>query len=198
MLKDNADWFKTLFKNLVNSMRKLVTRRDHDDGEDLDAEHYFMDAIGALEEGKFLDAAQRFEMLAKLVPDHPLARLMLGRSYVELLEFEKAVTTLHEHLNIDPNSVEARIYLGLAYAECGQPDLAEEMFKEALAIKSNSMLAMEDLIIVKISSGRLDEALEELVRLNKEHPKDRNIIELIVLVLGQQGAWQAASQYVHG
>jgi Flp pilus assembly protein TadD len=173
----------------------MVTR--HDNGQDHDAENYFMDAIGAFEEGKFADAAPRFELLARLVPDHPLALLMLGRSLIELHEFERAVTALHGHLNIDPNSVEARIYLGLAYTECGKQDLAQEKFEEALSIKTNSLLAMENLIIMKISSGKLEEALAELMKLKTEYPRDGNIIELIILALGRQGAWNAAKQYIH-
>jgi tetratricopeptide (TPR) repeat protein len=180
---------KNIFKNgKMGDSRK---------GSNRDLEDYLVDAIELFENGEYNDAGERFGTIAKLYPDHPLAHLMLARCCIELNEFERAITSLHNHLRIVPNSLEARIYLGLAYYECKAPDLAMEKFEEALAIKGNSMLAWENLIITKISSGKLDEALNDLTSLKEKNPNDRNIVELIVLTLGRLGKWEAAKQYVH-
>jgi tetratricopeptide (TPR) repeat protein len=161
-----------------------------------EVEHFLLDAIVSFEDSDFQVAVQRFELIVKAYPDHPLAHLMLGRAYIELKRYEKAIMALYSHLRIVPNSVEAMIYLGLAYYECNELKIAMEKYQEALLLRSGSLLARENLIITKISAGRLDEALDDLIEIRKEKPDDQDVIELMVLVLGRLGKWEAAKQFI--
>jgi len=160
-------------------------------------EYYLVDAIFAFENEEYKLAAKQFGLIAEAFPEHPLANLMLGRSLLELGEYEHALSALFNHINVVPGSVEGLIYLGIAYYECGEMERAEERFEQALQLRSESIMVMENLAITHISAGNLEEALNELVGLHEQARNDPGIVELIVLTLGKLGRWEAAAQYVH-
>jgi tetratricopeptide (TPR) repeat protein len=161
-----------------------------------DLEHFLVDAIEAFESHNYDEAIRRFRLLIEAHPDHPIAHLMLGRSLVELKRYQPAIEEFYKHLKVTPNSVEAMICLGLAYYECNEFALAQSRFEEAMKLRDSS-IARENLIITKISAGRLDDALNDLIALNKENPDDKNTIELLILTLGRMGKWEAAKQYIY-
>jgi Flp pilus assembly protein TadD len=160
-------------------------------------EHLLVDAIEAFEDGNYGAAADSFELIIALYPDHPLGHLMLGRVYIELKNYDRAMSALFEHLKIVPKSVEAMIYLGLAYYQCNELKLAEARFEEAMKLRAESFLARENLVITKIAEGHLEGALDDLVKLSEERPEDQNIVELLVLTFGRLGKWETAKQYIH-
>jgi Flp pilus assembly protein TadD len=162
-----------------------------------DVEYLLLEAIESFENHDHLEAIKRFQLIIKLYPEHPMAHLMLGRGYVEIKDFSRAIGALHDHLQIIPHSEEAMIYLGIAYFECKELALARTRFEEAIELKANSMLARENLIITKMTAGRLEEALVDLLRLRKERPGDKDIVELVVLTLGKMGKWEIAKRYLH-
>ncbi len=160
-------------------------------------EQYLVDAIYLFESRKFKEAARQFRVITRAFPDHSLAHLMLGRCLIELEDYEGATDALFRHLKIVPQSVEGLIYLGLTYYECGKLDSAVERFEQAMELKKDSVLVRENLAITRMASGKLDQALDELVALHEERPNDPSLVELIVLTLGRLGRWEAAKQYVH-
>jgi tetratricopeptide (TPR) repeat protein len=181
-----------VIKNIFRIPQKQPAKQDK-----RNIENFLIDAIEAFENGNLPDAVERFNLIIKAYPDHPLAHLMVARCYIEGKKFEKAIDALYGHLKVVPNSVEAMVYLGLAYYECGELALAQSRFEEAMKLKQNSTLARENLVITKISAGHLDEALNELIALHDEQPQDQNVVELLVLTLGRLGKWEAAKQYIH-
>ena len=180
-----------MLKNLFKKKTKTIDRLSA-----FNVEHFLLDAIEALESKDYEEAVKRFSLLAEAYPDHPLARLMLGRSHLEMKHFPQAIEEFYKYLNVVPNSVEAMIYLGLAYFECNEFALAQARFEEAVKLRASS-LAWENLLITKISAGRLDDALNDLIALNKDNPADKDVLELLVLTLGKMGKWEAAKQYIH-
>jgi tetratricopeptide (TPR) repeat protein len=160
-------------------------------------ENYLVDAIYAFENREFEKAVKEFRVITKAFPEHPLAHLMLGRSLIELRDYEGATDALFKHLRIVPESIEGMIYLGLTYYECGQLESAKERFEQAMQLKKDSLMLRENLAITRIAAGELDEALDELVALHDDRPGDTNVVELIILTLGRLGKWEAAKQYVH-
>jgi len=160
-------------------------------------EHYLVDAIESFESGRFSEAAHHFEAIATVVPEHPIANLMLGRSLIELGSYEKAINALFRHLKVVPDSVEALIYLGLTYYECGEHEQAVERYEQALQLREKSVLIRENLAITRMSAGELDIAIDELVALHEDKPEDPSITELLVLALGRLGRWEAAKHYVY-
>jgi pentatricopeptide repeat protein len=158
---------------------------------------YLVDAIYAFETSDYKAAAARFRLITRAYPDHPLAHMMLARCCLELQQFEQALDALFKHLRIVPDSVEALVYLGLTYYECGEMEAASERYEEALQLRGNSILIRENIVITKIQAGELEDALDNLAALHDETPNDPGITELLVLVLGRLGRWEAAKQYVH-
>jgi len=160
-------------------------------------EDYLLDAFEAFEAGNFWEAAQQFEAISLVEANHPFANLMIGRSLIELGEYEKAINALFNQLKIDPNSVEALIYLGLTYYECGEFEQAMERYEQAFQIRRTSLLVRENMAIARMTAGELDKALDDLVALHEEKPEDPGITELLVLALGKLGKWEAAKRYVY-
>jgi Flp pilus assembly protein TadD len=164
--------------------------------DDKTLENYLMDAIDHFENGDYIEAADQFSLIARAYPKHPLANLMLGRTYIHQKKYEKAIDSLFRHLNTAPNSMEALVNIGLAYYECGEFGLALERFEQALKLHSNSPTVRENLAITKLELGELNGALDLLVSLHEESPVDENVIELLVLTLGKLGKWDAAKRYI--
>jgi tetratricopeptide (TPR) repeat protein len=171
--------------------RKNKNQRDNNQS----IEHFLVDAIEAFEQGDFRKAIDRFELIVEAYPDHSLAYVLMGRAYIEEKKYEKAIEALYEHLKIVPHSVEAMIYLGIAYYEYHELNLAQSRFEEAMKLRSGSLLAKENLVITKISANHLDDALDDLIEIHKDHPNDKSISELLILTLGRLGHWNAAKQY---
>ncbi len=158
-------------------------------------EALLIDAIAAFENGDFDTAADIFIQIANNNQEHPLAHLLLARSFIQLGDTELAVEALRNHLEVDPESCEGFIYLGLALFDLEQTDGAEEAFEAAIKLKSNSVLARENLAIAKIEGGDLNEALDELLELHEANPSDNTLSELVILALGKLGRWDAAKRY---
>jgi tetratricopeptide (TPR) repeat protein len=158
-------------------------------------EHLLVDGIDAFENGNFKAAAEAFIAIANTKPNHPLAHLLLARSFIQLREYARAVEALLNHLDVDPNSVEGYIYLGLVYYDLNESRKSQEAFEKALRLKSDSLLARENLAIARIKAGELDEAVDELTALHEERPGDKAITELLILALGQLGHWDTAKRY---
>lgn len=181
----------SVLKDLFKRKTKAINRFSPSD-----AALFLIDAIDAFENRNYEEAIRRFNLLGEAYPNHPLAHLMLGRCFIELKRFESAINEFYKHLKVVPNSVEAMIYLGLAYYECGELALAQARFEEAMKLRVSSYLARENLVITKIASGQLEDALNDLLAMNKEDPADKNVVELLVLTFGKMGKWEAAKQYI--
>lgn len=179
-------------------MLKNIFHRDKKPKESkpkLEIETYLVDAIDAFENKNYDEAIQMFSAIAKVDPRHPLAHLMLGRAFIEICDYTRAIETLFKHLMAVPGSIEGIIYLGFAYYACGENDRAAERFEQAMGLRSDNILIRENLAIAKISSGDYESAFNELSKLHNKNPIDKNIIELMVLTLGKLGRWETAKKY---
>jgi len=182
---------------MFNIFKKKPEQKPKQKQKQKGIESYLLDAFEAFEAGNFWEAAGQFEAIALVEADHPFANLMMGRSLIEMGEYEKAINALFNQLKIDPNSVEALIYLGLTYYECGEFEQAMERYEQAFQIRRTSILVRENMAIARLTAGELDKALDDLVALHEEKPEDPGITELLVLALGKLGKWEAAKRYVY-
>jgi len=153
----------------------------------------FEEAIGEFERGDYVSARDHFALLLNAIPNHPLANLLLARTYMKLEDYTQAVNILLNQLEFWPESIEAIILLGMVHYETGHPELAEDRFKEALDLKKDSVLVHENLAITYIHEDRYEEAKEELIKLLEERPDDHEILELLVLVYGKLGDLDSAT-----
>ncbi len=158
-------------------------------------ERYLTDALEAFENGDYSEAVRFFEEIHKEFPRHPLAMIMLARVALELRDYDRALENLFDHLDHDPESVEALIYVGLTHHQRGELDLAEKYFMKALELRHLSELIRENLAVTRMQAGKFKEAIEDLVEMHEAQPNDLKVLELLILALGRGGKWETAKQY---
>ena len=73
-------------------------------------------AIESYERGKFTEAANSFRKLADSFPSDPEIRIWLGRSYLKIREWDKAVREMETAVQLKPDSAQYHLWLGRA---CG-------------------------------------------------------------------------------
>ena len=165
----------------------------------LEEQLFLFEAIGEFEDGRFDVAAKKFLTFTNVVPKHPIAHILLARSYMGLGFYEKAVEALFNHLRlVDANSSEANIYLGVVYFELGEPELAKERFEQAMISGRSSLMVRENLALAKYESGQYEEALADLYKLKEESPDDPAIEALLLRTLGKLGRWESAKFHLKG
>jgi type IV pilus assembly protein PilF len=90
------------------------------------------------------------------------AQLDLARGYLEQGNIDRARTSLHSALEIDPRAVEAHTLLGVLYASESENALAEQYFKTALKIDPTNSQALNNYGSFLYSQGRYEEAVTSL------------------------------------
>ncbi|HEX9745523.1 MAG TPA: tetratricopeptide repeat protein [bacterium] len=159
----------------------------------IEEQTYLFDAISDFEDGKYEEAVTAFTTFTAVVPNHPLAHLLLARAYMALGKHEKAVNALFDHLRyVDDRSLEANVYLGVAYYELGRKDMARQRFEQAIMKKEDNLLVRENLALTRLETGKYEEALDDLLELKTILPEDQAINALLVKALGKLGKWETA------
>ena len=100
-------------------------------------------ARAALAEGRYEEAASRFEEILARHPDRVFALVGLGKARYKLGAFDEAITALTRAAAQAPKSETARLYLGLAYLRKGEDGPAEEHLKALLGLEPHRRLAAQ-------------------------------------------------------
>jgi tetratricopeptide (TPR) repeat protein len=103
----------------------------------------------ALAEGRYADAAVKFETTLKEHPDRTDALVGLGITRYKQNGYDEAIAHLDEAIRQDPKRADARLYLGLSNLERGDNGAAAQHLR-----------AFRDLIQSARVAGQVDEALE--------------------------------------
>jgi tetratricopeptide (TPR) repeat protein len=80
----------------------------------------------ALQEGRYADAASKFETALKEHPERTDALVGLGIARYEQQGYDEAVAHLSQAISQDPKRADAQLYLGLSYLERGDEASAAE------------------------------------------------------------------------
>ncbi len=75
------------------------------------------DAVALYERGQFSQAAVQFKRLAEGSPANPEIRIRLGRSYLKIREWDKAVREMEKAVQLEPANARYHLWLGRA---CGE------------------------------------------------------------------------------
>ncbi|MBR6701050.1 MAG: tetratricopeptide repeat protein [Firmicutes bacterium] len=94
----------------------------------------------------------------------------IGLGYRKLGEFEKAIFFFEEVSRIKPSQSDAYNELGLCYASLNDYANAEKYFKKAALIEDNDPELLCNLAAVYINCGRLEEAVETLLKAEEMAP----------------------------
>jgi tetratricopeptide (TPR) repeat protein len=103
----------------------------------------------ALDEGRYADAAAKFETTLKEHPGRTDALVGLGITRYKQNGDDEAIAHLGQAIRQDPKRADARLYLGLSYLERGDNGAAVQHLR-----------AFRDLIQSARVAGQVDEALE--------------------------------------
>ena len=89
-----------------------------------------------------------FQQVIEEHPANAAAHHQVGRCYMKLGEFEKAIQSLETTVRLGPDRIAARLDLGTLYLVMGAVPKAKAQFLRALALNNSNVKAMTDLGIV--------------------------------------------------
>ena len=103
----------------------------------------------ALDEGRYADAAAKFETALKERPERTDALVGLGITRYKQQGYDEAIANLSRAVSQDPQRADARLYLGLSYLERGDNGAAAEQLRAFRGLAHSAGIA-----------GQVDDALE--------------------------------------
>jgi tetratricopeptide (TPR) repeat protein len=119
----------------------------------------------ALQEGRYADAASRFEAALKEHPERSDALVGLGIARYEQRGYDDAVTHLSQAVRQDPKRADAQLYLGLSYLERGDQSSAAEHLRAFRGLTHSARVTRQ-----------VDDALELLRTEHALSPQSRRFI----------------------
>jgi len=122
--------------------------------------------------GRVEDAIRLLRSNAHASPEPARLRSLEAGILVSGSRFEEAVTAARAALEIDPDYPDALFYRGKAWIGLSQPAKAEQDFRRLLAVSPDHAEAMNDLAVLLMQSGRVDEAIVLFRRAVELRPAD--------------------------
>lgn len=113
-------------------------------------------------EGKrFKEAFDQFDKAVKLRPRYGEAYLSIGKIYVQLGQYRKAINKFNEALKLDKNlAVEVHSNFGMAYSKLGDRKKAIKHYKEAIQINPKAALPQLYLGHIYMKLGEYQDAVK--------------------------------------
>src|SRR5262245_27551635 len=159
----------------------------------LDTDWY--DALHSLSERRPSEAAERFERMLTIKPDHAQAHYRFGRIYAEREQMDQARSHLRAAAKYDPDDESGNLMLGwLAYLS-GKPEEAIEYYRRADAITPYNSKVNHLWGIALASLKRWPESLERFRLVLKIDPNHEGGCVGLAKALRQQGHPQDAVRY---
>lgn len=115
-------------------------------------------AVSVHREGKPRLAAQHYEAILQVAPDHPDALHYMGLAQHHLGNHDGAVNLIRRALAVAPDYVDARNNLGNVQKEIGLHADAEQSYRAVLDARPDFVQAHNNLGVVLRAQERLDEA----------------------------------------
>ena len=84
------------------------------------------------------EANRLFERAVRIVPDRPEGRHLLGISYMEIGEWDKAITSFRTLATLDAKSPYPLVQLAMAFDRAGRRDSAEQYLQRAIQMSPNA------------------------------------------------------------
>lgn len=116
------------------------------------------EALVALEQDNFAEAAPRLEEVLQQEPNTPIALLQLGRAYMALKQYQQAVAPLQRLVEKKPDDAFGRYELGCALVKTGQWEAALPHFEAAVTQLNGSSMMHFYLALVYQRNALADKA----------------------------------------
>jgi len=130
------------------------------------------EAMVDFENERFAEAAPVLEQVVRLEPNTPTAYLQLGRSYIALKDFQRAISPLQTLVEKKPDEAFARYELGCALVKTGRWDEEAPQFEAAASQMKTSVMMHFYLALVYDRTSRNDEAMtafQDALKLDPNH-----------------------------
>jgi len=148
----------------------------------------------AFEAGNYADAAKLLEGAVAADPEDVGALTMLGVSYQQLGEHERAINAFRRILALDPDDEDVRLPLGISYFQAGLYNDAESQLKAAAQSEPDDGTTQLFLGLALRELGKPTEALTSLELAAELDPDLRQVAMLNIGVIQRQIGKQFASQ----
>ena len=149
----------------LSSLSGSASDADHEGGPDpkqkIDIANLLYEALVAMEQERFQEAAPILEQVLKGEPNTPIASLQLGRAYMSLKEYQKAVVPLRNLVDEKPDDAFGHYELGCALVKTGNWDEAAPQFEAAVSQMTSSSMMHFYLALVYQRTSRVPEAENE-------------------------------------
>ncbi len=114
----------------------------------------------AMEDGRFEEAASKFEQASNIAPTSPGPFLLTGAAYLSLMNYEAAVTPLKKAIQLNPENPEGYSLLGSAYYKKEDFVSARKVFETGIEISPESYELYNKLGLLLRDSGELRSAID--------------------------------------
>jgi len=140
----------------------------------------------ALRDGRYAEAASKFETARKERPERTDALVGLGIARYGQRIYDEAVAYLSQAVSRDPKRADAQLYLGLSYLERGDEGASAEHLRAFRGLTQSARVA-----------GQVDDALQLMRTEHPLSPQSRHFIaaSLESIVKSEQELHDARSAY---
>lgn len=116
---------------------------------------------------------------------------LTGVNAFDALDFKKAKDVLLKIPNLDSNP-DAKYKLGLAHFELGEYDNAKNIFEQILKVSPKSYDVLSDLARTLQLQGKMDQALENYLKIIKDNSSDINSYLAVAEIYNKNGDYDKA------
>ena len=136
--------------------------------------------------GEMRRAASYPEKALAYLPDDVDTRNKAAQLRASLVEAERALSDLNEHIQQDPDNPVIHIEIARIHHSMGDLEEARIHYRKALSLDSNSVPALEGLSAIYASEQNFARALENLTKINELNPDRADIPYNIACMYARQ------------
>ena len=151
-------------------------------------EHHYNQGNGLMVQGRFAEAAIRYEHVLRLRPEFAEAHNNLGVALAELGDLMAAVDQYRKALRLRPDFAEAHYDLGNALRELGVFEESESSYQQALRLKPDWPEVWTNLGLACFAQGKFEQAVQshkQALRLKADFAEAHNNLGIALQIQGK-------------
>ncbi len=140
-----------------------------------DIDDIFQQAFADHENGKLQEAADGYQKVLSVEPDHPSALHLLGLIEFDRGNYETAIPLVEKSLELAPNEFQWILNYGMIMKMVGNYEISIACYQKALSMDPGCLDAQNALADVYQKSEKFTEALKIYYNLLCDNPRDREV-----------------------